>query len=51
MRVVVVSTVYALTRFPIVLLCYLTAWIVTLTVALTVALTVTLSAAITVNRC
>ena len=34
MRVVVVSTVHALTRFPIVLLCYLAGWTVTLVVTL-----------------
>ena len=55
MRVVVVSTVHALTRFPIVLLCYLAGWtvtlVVTLVVTLTVALTVVLSAAIAVDRC
>ena len=55
MRVVVVSTVHALARFPIVLLCYLAAWTVTLVVALAVALTVTLtitlSAAIAVDCC
>ena len=55
MRVVVVSTVHALTRFPIVLLYYLAAWtvtlVITLTVTLTVTLTITLSAAIAVDCC
>ena len=49
MRVVIVSTVHALIRFPIVLLCYLAAWTVTLVIALAVALTITSSVAITVS--